>query len=187
MTPQMIRLFRFVLKLALPADLREPVLSDLDEEYRRFVRPARGRLGSMLGYLRQVRGSILPALVTRVRRRGRMRREVVRRQPVDWTSDLFLDLRQTLRFLKSRPGFALAASSAIALGIGANASIFSIVDGVLIRPCLIPIPSVSCGSGRRARAASRATAYRPPTSSIAATRREASAASLRSRSQTHSR
>ena len=51
------------------------------------------------------------------------------------------DFRYGFRTLRQNPGFALTAIVSIALGIGANASIFSLADGLLFRP--LPVPNAS--------------------------------------------
>jgi predicted permease len=51
-----------------------------------------------------------------------------------WLDDLVRDLRYCARLLLKHPGFTLTAVAVLTLGIGVNAGIFGIINGLMIRP-----------------------------------------------------
>jgi len=67
-----------------------------------------------------------------------IREEIYRMNTVTFAENTLRTARQTVRLLRTHPGFVLTVVLSLALGIGANTAIFSVVHGVLIQP--LPYP-----------------------------------------------
>ena len=125
----MIAIPRLVLFFLLPRDVRRGIVAELDAEYAARIVSSRGRAGAAAWYWRQALGSLAPALAMRGRRAARL------------ITDARQDLRYAARLLVRQKAFTAAAVGTLALGIGANTAIYTVVDVLLLRPLPYRDPS----------------------------------------------
>src|SRR5580700_10079124 len=57
-----------------------------------------------------------------------------------WLEDFWQDFRYSLRTLRQRPGFAAVALLTLALGTGATTVMFTVINGVMLKPLSYPQP-----------------------------------------------
>ncbi len=68
------------------------------------------------------------------------RERVWRYRSLPWIDDLWRDFRFAVRSLAKTPGFTIIAILVIAVGIGVNTAVFSVINAVLLKPLRYPDP-----------------------------------------------
>lgn len=128
------RLASWLLRRILDPRHREYILDDLVEDYR-LRQATAGRLHAYRWYWSELVRSIRPSVDARTRANRRSPYPHDGHQTMDI---LFADLKQSARRLLKTPGFTVTALVTLALGIGANVAIFTMVNGIVLRP--LPYP-----------------------------------------------
>jgi putative ABC transport system permease protein len=118
-------------------DLADEIQAHLDERIEGLMAQGLPRKQALVAARREFGN------VAHFEERGR---DVWRWQPIE---EIFADLRFAVRQLRKTPAFTLAGVLTLALGIGANTAVFSVVNAVILRPLPFPDPDrlVSVQSG----------------------------------------
>ena len=141
-------------------DVRREIELHLELRAREFeaqgMTPEAARKAALeaFGDRRAVEAEVRTLRGTTVRARGRR----------EWMQELTQDVRVALRGLRRTPGFTLVAILTLALGIGANSALFSVLRSVLLRP--LPYPNsgelIQVWSDHRARGRAEPEWLTPP-------------------------
>ena len=109
-------------------ELNDEITSHLDEATQEYVAKGLSPEDARFAALRDFGGVTQTMQVHRESRR------------FAWLADLAQDLRYTMRRLIKTPAFTLIVIATLALGIGANTAIFSLLDAVVLKP--LPVAAV---------------------------------------------
>lgn len=125
----MPRLAALLLRLLLPGPLREPIAGDFEEEWSHIHRHSRIHFWGL------VFRTIAACWIDRLRRDPcRRPRRHARSRGDTAMQSLLMDVQYGMRLMRRNPGFTIAAVVTLALGIGVNSAIFSLVNVLSLKP-----------------------------------------------------
>lgn len=129
---------RWLIAKLTPAEYEDAVLGDVEEEFvERRASPNGGTVRAYMWAWRQVMNRDVWRLRSEARRalRGEGR-------PMSVLDMMGVEFRQAVRVLRRNPGYAAAAVGTLIIGLGAATTIFSVLNGLFLRP----IPGVESPS-----------------------------------------
>jgi putative ABC transport system permease protein len=123
------------LRLARESEIVEELAQHLDDRYHESLRDgARESEARSDALLELSEGRLLARGLGRVEHQVELEPAVLGAGRTNIATDLWRDLKYGVRMLLGHPGFTLVATLTLALGIGGATAIFSLVDGILLKP-----------------------------------------------------
>jgi hypothetical protein len=135
------RLASLSLAAAREAEIADELAQHLEDRYQELVSSGQPEDAAFRAALDELKGEDLLALSLKPVEKAFYREPVVPgKAGTNFLEGILQDVRYAFRMLHKSPGFAAVAILTLALGIGANTAIFSLVDCLVLRPIPVERP-----------------------------------------------